>query len=150
MIRQRGDRYLERGRSRQLVHQIAECCRRRYRETVIKETSQGKKVYQLDFGGCRVRFPEFEQPLSLVVVDGFGEQPLLLLTTLEIKRSRRSLWRVVESCLARWRVEETIRFVKQSYQLEDIRLLTYERLRNLAALVMVAAYFACVYIWVKR
>jgi hypothetical protein len=146
LIRQRGDRYLEVGRSRRLVKQIAARCRRRYRETVIKETPQGEKVYQLDIGGCRVRFPGFEPALSLVVVDGFGEQPLLLLTTLEIKRSRRSLWRVVESYLARWRVEETIRFIKQSYQLEDIRLLTYERLRNLAALVMVTAYFACVYL----
>ena len=53
---------------------------------------------------------------------------------------------MVESYLARWRVEETIRFIKQSYQLEDIRLLSYERLRNMAALVMVVAYFACVYL----
>jgi hypothetical protein len=146
LIRQRGDRHLEVGRSRRLVKEIAERCRRRYRETVIKETAQGEKVYQLDFGGCRVRFPGFEQPLSLVVVDGFGEQPMMLLTTLQIKRSRKRLWRVVESYLARWRVEETIRFIKQSYQLEDIRLLTYERLRNMAALVMVTAYFACVYL----
>jgi hypothetical protein len=31
--------------------------------------------------------------------------------------------------LARWRVEEAIRFVKQSCRLEDIRLLRYNRLR---------------------
>jgi hypothetical protein len=109
---------------------------------VNKETPQGEKVYQLDFEGCRVRFPGFEQPLSLVVVDGLGEQPLLLLTALEIKRSQRSLWRVVESYLAAGRVEKTIRFIKQSYQLDDIRLVTYERLRNLAVLVMVTAFFA--------
>ena len=38
--------------------------------------------------------------------------------------------------------KETIRFIKQSYRLEDLRVLDYERLRNLAALVMAAAYFA--------
>jgi hypothetical protein len=43
-------------------------------------------------------------------------------------------------------VEETIRFIKQSYSLEDIRLLTYERLRTMAVLVMAAAYFTCVYL----
>ena len=53
---------------------------------------------------------------------------------------------MVESYLGRWRVEETIRFIKQSYRLEDIRLLTYDRLRNLVTLVLVAAYFACVYL----
>lgn len=39
-------------------------------------------------------------------------------------------------------MEEIIRFVKQSYRLEELRVLDYERLRNLAALVMAAAYFA--------
>ena len=75
----------------------------------------------------------------MVVVDGLG--PNLILP-----RSRKSQWRVVESYLGRWRVEETIRFIKQSYQLEDIRLLKYERLRNLVMLVLATAYFASVYL----
>ena len=57
-----------------------------------------------------------------------------------------SQWRVVESYLGRRRVEETLRFIKRSYRLEDIRLLTYGRLCNLVTLVLVAAYFACVYL----
>jgi hypothetical protein len=146
LIRLRGDRHLVVRRSKRSVEEIAAQCRRAYRETIIKETQEGEKIYHLDFGGCVVRFPDFDQKLYLVVVDGFGEKPLLLLTTMPIKRSRKSLWRVVESYLARWRVEETIRFIKQSYQLEDIRLLTYERLRNMAALVMATAYFACVHL----
>lgn len=52
----------------------------------------------------------------------------MLLTT--EKRSHRSHWHIVESYLARWRVGESIRFVKQSYQLEDIRLLRYDRFRR--------------------
>jgi hypothetical protein len=46
----------------------------------------------------------------------------------------------------RWRVEENIRFIKQSYGLEDIRLLIYELLRIMAALVMAAACSACVFL----
>ena len=34
--------------------------------------------------------------------------------------------------LSRWRIEEAIRFVKQSYDFEDIRVLSYARLRNMA------------------
>jgi hypothetical protein len=146
LIRLRGDRHLVARRSAQPAETIAAHCRRTHRETIVKETPEGEKVYHLDFGGCVVRFPGSDRKLSLVVVDGFGEKPLLLLTTMPIRRSRKTLWRVVESYLARWRVEETIRFIKQSYQLEDIRLLSYQRLRNMAALVMVAAYFACVYL----
>ena len=33
--------------------------------------------------------------------------------------------------LTRWSVEETMRFIKQSYRLEDLWVLDYERLRNL-------------------
>ena len=43
-------------------------------------------------------------------------------------------------------MEETIRFIKQSYRLEDVRVLDDERLRNRAALVMAAAYFAAVWL----
>ena len=43
-------------------------------------------------------------------------------------------------------MEETIRFIKQSYQLEDIRLLKYEGLRNLVMLVLATAYFASVHL----
>jgi len=34
------------------------------------------------------------------------------------------------------------RFIKQSYNLEDIRVLKYRRLKNLVVLVTAAAYFA--------
>ena len=146
LIRLRGDRHLVVRRRAKRVEEIAARCRLAYRETVIKETKEGEEVYHLDFGGCTVRFPGFDRKLSLVVVKGFGDKPLMLLTTMPIRKSRKSIWKVVESYLARWRVEETIRFIKQSYQLEDIRLLTYERLRNMAALVMTTAYFACVYL----
>jgi hypothetical protein len=69
-----------------------------------------------------------------------------LLTNVAVKNSRRSLWQIVSGYLTRWLVEETIRFIKQSYRLEDLRVLDYERLRNLAALVVGAAYFAAVWL----
>lgn len=38
------------------------------------------------------------------------------------------------------------RFLKQSYQLEDLRLLRYERLRTMATLVLAAAHFIAVHL----
>ncbi len=73
----------------------------------------------------------------------------MLLTNVKISGSRRDLWRMVESYLVRWRIEETIQFIKQSYQLEDIRLLTYVRLQNMMALVTAAAYFTMAYLGLK-
>jgi hypothetical protein len=59
------------------------------------------------------------------------------------------IWWVVSAYLTRWRVEETIPFGKQSYQMEDIRVLTYERLRNLIVLVMAAMFFTAVVLGTK-
>ena len=52
----------------------------------------------------------------------------------------------VHSYLTRWTIEETFRFIKQSYQLEDIRLLTYVRLQNMMALVLAVAFFTMAYL----
>lgn len=62
--------------------------------------------------------------LHLVVVEWpGGEKPMMLLTTLKAARTRKALWEVVQGYVTRWRVEDTIRFVKQSYRLEHMRLL---------------------------
>lgn len=146
LVRMRGDRHLVWRRGGRSVEWIAERIGRPYRQTVVKEEGAKERVYELRFGATTVRVPGYEQKLSLVVVEGLGRRPLMLLTTLRTGRSKKRCWRVVESYLSRWRVEETIRFIKQSYELEDIRLLRYERLRSMATLVMAVAYFACAYL----
>lgn len=147
IIRLRGDRHLVmRGRARR-ADDLARGVRMRYAETVVRESAGGEKKVHLEYGFVRVRLSgRSDMELSLVVVKGFGQEPLLLLTNVAVKATRRSVWWVVSGYLTRWLVEETIRFIKQSYQLEEVRVLDYERLRNLAALVMAAAYFAAVWL----
>ena len=50
---------------------------------------------------------------------------------------------MVSAYLSRWRIEkeEAIRFIKQSYALEDIRVLAYERRPNMALWVNAVAIF---------
>ena len=81
-----------------------------------------------------------------MVVKGVGEEPMMLLTNVEVTKSRKSLFKIVLSYIKRWQIEDTIRFAKQSYQVEDIRLLTYKRLQNMVVLVLGAMYFACVWL----
>ena len=45
--------------------------------------------------------------------------------------------------------QETFRFVKQSYNLEDIRVMKYRRLKNLVVLVTATAYFAATFLGQK-
>jgi hypothetical protein len=147
LIRLRGDRHMVvRGRVRS-VADVARGVRMRYAETVVRESAGGEKKAHVEYGFRRVRLPGHrELELNLVVVKGLGQEPLMLLTNVAVQATRRSVWWVVSGYLTRWLVEETIRFIKQSYQLEDLRVLDYERLRNLAALVMAAAYFAAVWL----
>ena len=41
-----------------------------------------------------------------------------------------------------------MRFVKQAYDLKNIRVMSYTSIRNMASLVLAAAYFATV--WIRR
>ena len=65
----------------------------------------------------------------------------MLLTNLPLRKNRAAQLWVMQSYHTRWRVEETIRFIKQSYALEDVRVLTYRRLQNMMAPVLAVSYF---------
>jgi len=146
VIRQRGDRHVifnAKPRSEQIV---AAGCAMKYAETIVKETRDGEKAYKLEFGARSVRLPESDQRLTLVVVKGFGSEPLLLLTNVQTSQSRKAIWKIIEAYLSRWLVEEAIRFMKQTYGLEDIRLLNWQRLKNMMGVVLLAIYFICVHI----
>ena len=147
IIRQRGDRNLLYRGNPQSGLSLAESCKTPYGTTVIKEKGGKEQVFFIQFGFVPVRLPEYpDRALWLVVVKGFGRKPLMLLTTEPMRRNRKVIWWIVETYITRWRVEETIRFIKQSYDIEDIRVLTYDRLKNMSVLVMAASFFAAVWL----
>ena len=143
IVRLVGTRNLVWRRKARLAGKIAAKCRMRHR-TQVTFLSHGKECnVQIEFGAMDVELPARPgEKLRLVVVRGFGNDPMLLLTDLAATDSFKSLWQVVGGYVSRWRVEETIRYIKQSYRLEDMRLLNYERLKNMAALVLCASAFA--------
>jgi hypothetical protein len=149
IIRLKKDRHLLWRGKRGSVLEHALACPLHYAERIVKDERGKEKIYHLEFGYRPVRLPGRKERLYLVVIRGFGEEPLMLLTNIPIRRSRKALWGIIESYMTRWRIEETIRFIKQSYNLEDIRLLTYRRLQNMMALVLAATYFTMVYLGIK-
>ncbi|MFQ6001875.1 MAG: transposase, partial [Anaerolineae bacterium] len=144
LIRLLGSRHLMLGRDRACARDIAGECPCPYRETVVKMEEGKEKVYHLEFGFRHIRLPGRPEVLGLIVVKGFGQEPMMLLTTEPLRKSRKVLWRLIRAYLRRWAIEETIRFIKQSYDIEDVRVLGYKSLRNLMALVVAASYFAAV------
>lgn len=142
LVRLVGSRHLVRGRKVASASELAMSCTPLYAETVVRVEDKKERVRRVEFGYQRVRLPGREEDLAMVVVWGFGEEPMMLLTTEPVRRARKVLWRLVRMYLRRWAVEETIRFIKQSYDLEDVRVLGYRSLRNLMVLACAAAYFA--------
>jgi len=148
IIRLVGNRHLEFKGKKHLASELARTCPATYRETVIRETDKGERRYTLELGERLVRLPGREEALRMVVIRGYADEPMILLTNVEGTNSQKGLRLILDGYLSRWRVEDTIRFVKQSYDLEDIRLLDYTRLRNMVTLVLAAAYFAST--WIGR
>jgi len=142
-----GNRHLLWNKTTVLARELARHCPLPYAETICRENLDGTETVQtIEFGFRRVKLPGYREPLSLVIIKGFGEEPTVLLTKLDVRLNRNSLWWVIAAYLTRWRIEETLRFAKQSYDPENIRVLGYDSLRNLMALVLLAMFFSMVYL----
>ena len=102
---------------RLMCDNLAAQCTLRYTDTITFD-SHGKTFrIVLNYGVVPVRLPEISgKLLHMVVVKGFGQKPMMLLTTLAKTTARKDLWQVVTAYITRWRVEETIRYIKQAYK----------------------------------
>jgi Transposase DDE domain len=151
VIRSTGKRLVsDRKHVKRSVSELGARCRLRYQARIIKIQDGREKTYDLRYGVEPIRLAGRDEPLHLVVVAGFGEEPILLLTNaLEGARDSQALWWIAQIYLTRWKMEETFRFLKQSYNLEDIRVMKYQRLKNLIVLVAAAAYFAATFLGQK-
>lgn len=117
-------------------------------ESILIVYDDGKeKRRAVRYNAVTVKLPDYDNPLYLVVVKGFGIKPMMLLTSCTINiRKKQSIWKIVEYYLARWKCDESYRYIKQCYNLEDIRVRSYTSIRNIVALVLAVSYFAAVYL----
>jgi hypothetical protein len=117
-------------------------------ESILIVYDDGKeKRRAVRYNAVAVKLPDYDKALYLVVVKGFGIKPMMLLTSCTINiRKKQSIWKIVEYYLARWKCDESYRYIKQCYNLEDIRVRSYTSIRNIVVLVLAVSYFAAVYL----
>lgn len=85
-----------------------------------------------------IKLCEFKNTeLNLVVVYGFGEIPMLLITNLQ-SGDKRLCVAVCKVYLMRWRIEEYFKFKKQSFDFENLRVQSLKSIRNLDLLLTIA------------
>ncbi|MCP4052634.1 MAG: transposase [Mesoflavibacter sp.] len=144
VIRLVGNRNLIYGSKQELALNLACKCNTPYSETIVKEKYGEEKIYHISYGYMAVKLPGYKDQLYMLVVTGFGVKPMMLLTTEPLRKNRKVLYRLLGYYIKRWSIEETIRFIKQTYDLENIRVLKYERLRNMMSLLLAVFYFISV------
>ena len=123
---------------------LAYACRLPYENSIINIIDGKEHLFNLRYGFMQVYLPELKNPLTMVVIKGFSDKPMMLLTSLKITSNEKDLWFIISSYLKRWSIEETIRFIKQTYDLENIRVLRYVRLKNMMALLLAVFYFVAI------
>lgn len=93
-------------------------------------------------------FPEKE--LVLVAVYGFGAEPMLLLSNLRMQEKKQLCHIVAKVYLMRWRIEEYFRFKKQQFELEDLRVMSLQSIRNMNLMAMLAVGYIGITSVVKK
>ena len=78
-----------------------------------------------------------DKDLNLVVCNGFGKEPLMLLTSLKSDDNRLSVV-ITKVYLLRWRIEEFYGFKKQQLDFEGFRVRSIQSIRSLDLLVTIA------------
>jgi hypothetical protein len=151
VVRSQGDRHvLLPGGRKCAVHEAARWCVTDTERTVEVERDGRRTRLVLRLGVMPVKLPERTYtPLWLMVVRGFGTEPILLLTNVAPAKDREHAAFVADVYLTRWKCEEAYRFVKQAYRLEGVRVRSYVALRNVYALVTAVLYFVSVVIGAK-
>ncbi len=118
----------------------------------IYVSKEGKEEFiHLTYGAITVALPEYPNEwYTLVIVKGFGKLPMLLLTNKQVNiNNNKQLWQIVEIYLTRWKCDECYRYIKQSYNMEDFRVLSYTSIRNITVLVHAIAYFTSIYLGIS-
>ena len=101
------------------------------------ETKDGRKA-DCKISIVPVSLPDYpDTALNLVICNGLGKDPLLLLTNLSGDDDRLCVT-ITKVYLMRWRIEEYYRFKKQYFNFEKFLVRTLTSIRNLDLLLTVA------------
>jgi hypothetical protein len=81
VIRSTGKRLVvDRKNIKRSVAELGGRCRLRYQARIIKIQDGQERSYNLRYGVERIRLAGRDESLHLVVIAGFGQEPILLLT----------------------------------------------------------------------
>src|SRR5699024_9756414 len=98
-------------------------------------------VYDLKVSHITVEIPSLKgQKLTMVVVYGYGKEPMVLLTNKQVRKKDEVL-SILKAYITRWRIEEMFRVQKEAFQLEDMCVRSLSSMNRLFLLVSMMIAF---------
>jgi len=77
-----------------------------------------------------IQITSSKKPITLVLVYGLGEKPMMLVTNRQMK-GKEDVVQLVRHYMSRWRIEEYFRFKKQHFDFENFRVRSLTSIQNL-------------------
>jgi len=135
IVRMDGDRNILHKGKKVLLRRLAKKYKGKYSLTF--EAKDGKNL-DCKISIVPVSLPDYpDKLLNLVVCNGLGKEPLMLLTSLD-SHDKRLCVTVTKVYLMRWRIEEYYKFKKQGFGFEKFLVRTLKLIRNLDALLSIS------------
>ena len=154
VLGQRDDFIIRLKKNRHLIYQnkklsVRDLALRRKGKINFRSVIKGTE-YDLKVSHITVQIPSLKgQKLTMVVVYGYGQEPMVLLTNKRVQKKNEVL-SILKAYITRWRIEEMFRVQKQEFQLEDIRVRSLKRLNRLLLLVSMMITFMSIKIEKKN
>ncbi len=154
LIRQRDSSVLMYNKRPYTVYELVQMCDTPYGKTIFKYLPDSDfseygfpGTHELDvfihFGFLPVRLPEkADRPLSLLVIKSEFGEPEAYLTTEPLRRNRNVLSDMLQACFKINRIGRANRESLLNYDFDDVRVLSFVRLKNMLTLIQAASYFS--------
>lgn len=143
VIRARGDRIVERAGHPEFKTLPVWKWAKQIKKTFRFRMKMEGRARTLKGGFLRVSLPDQpERAYTLVAVWINPRRPWYLMTSMAVK-TFEDFAKVVHAYAARWGVEDAARVLKQSFDLENIRLLSFQGIRKMVWLALWAYAFLC-------
>ncbi len=98
-------------------------------------------VYDLKVSHLTMEIPSLKgKKLTMVIVYGYGKEPMVLLTNKRIRKKAEVL-SVLKAYIIRWRIEEMFRVQKQEFDLENVRVRGLSGLKRMFSFVSMMITF---------
>ncbi|HMA60444.1 MAG TPA: transposase [Halanaerobiales bacterium] len=142
VIRSKGNRNVI-YRSKNLnIKKVANLYKGKY---VYRYTNQDNKKRTLKFSYAPIKLPALKNKnLTLVIIRGLGNKPMLLISNLKPKSKKLSL-AILKAYIKRWKIEEYFRFKKQKFDFENFRVRSLKRIRNLDLILSITIGFLALF-----